>query len=146
MERPRAQSAAKNDHHPTDSADESDALSMNNKERAARDEHYRAAIWEKATEALLHIEDDELRRRVAEQLHRQGQNRVQGGVAADGNPDSVVIWVEVLLAGEWVTITHFRPADVGMTAEDVAEEVRLLRYQSGVDIPDDISRLADPPS
>ena len=88
---------------------------MNDKERAARDKQYRAAIWEKATEALLRIEDDELRRHVAEQLHRQGQNRVQGGVADDGNADSVVIWVEVLVAGEWVTITHFRPADVGMT-------------------------------
>jgi len=119
---------------------------MNDKERAARDKQYRAAIWERATEALLRIEDDELRRHVAEQLHRQGQNRVQGGVADDGNADSVVIWVEVLVAGEWVTITHFRPADVGMTAEDVAEEVRLLRYQSGVDIPDNISQLTDPPT
>jgi hypothetical protein len=44
-----------------------------------------------------------------------------------------------------VEITHFPPADVGMTDEDVAETIRLLRYQSGVDIPDDISGLTDPP-
>jgi hypothetical protein len=125
--------------------DESGALPMNDNDRAARDEQYRAGIWEKANEAMLRIKDDELRRHVAEQLHRQGQNRVKGGVDADGNPDSVMIWVEVLVAGEWVEITHFPPADVGMTDEDVAETIRLLRYQSGVDIPDDISGLTDPP-
>jgi hypothetical protein len=32
---------------------------MNDKERAARDKQYRAAIWERATEALLRIEDDD---------------------------------------------------------------------------------------
>ena len=52
--------------------------------------------------------------------------------------------LEVLVAGEWVEITHFPPADIGMTDEDVAETVRLLRYQSGVDIPDDISGLHRP--
>ena len=44
-----------------------------------------------------------------------------------------------------VKITHFPPAEVGMTDEDVAETIRLLRYQSGVDIPDDISGVTDPP-
>jgi hypothetical protein len=116
---------------------------MNHEDRAARDEQYRAGIWEKATEALLLIEDEERRRHVAEQLHRQGQNRVMGGEAPDG---SLVMWVEVQVGGEWevITPTPIRPADIGMTAEDVAEDIRLLRYQSGVDIPRDLSGLDAP--
>jgi hypothetical protein len=101
---------------------------------------------EQANEALLRIDDEEMRQYVARQVQHQGQNRVVGDVDAAGNPDCFVLRIEVLMPAGWKTLTYFRPADIGLSAEEIAQEIQLVRYQSGVDIPDDISGLTDPPT
>jgi len=118
---------------------------MNNKDDTERDKQIRAAFFEQANEALLRIDDEEIRQYVAQQLQHQGQNRVRGHVDTQGNPDSFLLSIDVLMPAGWKTLTYFRPADIGLTAEEVAQEIQLVRYQSGVDIPDEISGLTDPP-
>jgi hypothetical protein len=126
---------------------------MNDKDPAEREEQIRAGLWEQANEALLRIEDEKLREYVAQQLHQPGQNRAVGDVDSAGNPDSFTLRIEVqvpdgwmMVTPGWMTITRFRPTDIGLTAEEVAKEIQLVRWQSGVDIPDDASGLTDPPS
>jgi hypothetical protein len=118
---------------------------MNSRDRDERDSEIRAAIWQHASEALLGIEDEGLRQYVAQQLHAQGQSRVTGNFDAEGNPDSFLIRLDVLMPDGWKTLRHLRPADIGLTAEEVAQEIQFVRYQSGMDIPANISGLTDPP-
>ncbi len=101
-------------------------------DRTARQARYRAALLEEARAAL---------RRLEQQLDQPGGSQVVGDVSVSGDPNSLTIRVEVPLDGRWVTLVRLSPADIGVTAEDVADDVRLLRYQSGVGIPDDLSGL-----
>ncbi|WP_143532316.1 hypothetical protein [Saccharothrix sp. ALI-22-I] len=104
-------------------------MESDDEKRRAR---YRTAMLERARVALRELE---------QQLDKPGGSRVIGNVDASGDPDSMTIRVEVPMGGVWVPLVEFRPSEIGYTEEDIAHEIQLLRHQSGVDIPGDISSL-----
>ena len=122
--------------------------------RPDRDEE--REFWRKLDEVIvwsLHKlreqEGQQIAEAVAERLDRR-QFRLMTSVDIDrnGEPDidSLSYRVEVAISDGWLKLVEARWPALGVSEEGAREEARMTLMQHGYGIPDDLSKLLDPPS